>query len=118
MFQLTIPFLLLLHLFALVQIARSTNIEWRPCDTGEFNTTVEIQCGALRVPLDYKAPESNRTIDLQLVKIPALVQPSRGSIQLNFGGPGVPTRESAVALGPLLQMYDSILLTTYVPNLT
>jgi hypothetical protein len=33
------------------------------------------------------------------------VQPSRGSIQLNFGGPGVPTRETAVAIGPLLQMY-------------
>ena len=109
MFRLTI--LLLLHLFTLVQTAYSTKIEWRPCDTSEFNSTIAIQCGALRVPLDYKAPESNRTIDLQLVKIPALVQPSRGSIQLNFGGPGAPTREAAVAIGPLLQMYDSIFLT-------
>jgi hypothetical protein len=94
-----------LCLAALVQAAACSGIQWGPCPEGEFNTTVAVQCGTLRVPLDYTQPDdSSKTLDLELVKIPATVQPSRGSIQLNFGGPGQPTRQDAVALGPLLQV--------------
>jgi hypothetical protein len=89
---------------AFATAATCSKIQWRPCPDGEFNTTIAVQCGTLRVPLDYTLPNSSKTLDLELVKIPATVQPSRGSIQLNFGGPGLPTRQDAVALGPLLQV--------------
>ncbi|KAK3384095.1 TAP-like protein-domain-containing protein [Lasiosphaeria ovina] len=84
--------------------AASSKIHWGPCDLGEFNTTLSLQCATLRVPLDYSHPNSSSKIDLKVVKIPAAVQPSRGSIQLNFGGPGLPSRQAAVNIGPLLQM--------------
>jgi len=84
-----------LCLAAFASAAASSKIRWGPCPKGEFTTTVAVQCGTLRVPLDYTQPNSRKTLDLEIVKIPAAVQPSRGSIQLNFGGPGVPTRQDA-----------------------
>ncbi|KAK0716379.1 TAP-like protein-domain-containing protein [Lasiosphaeris hirsuta] len=78
-------------------------IQWSPCNGREFNTTISLQCGTLPVPLDYTQPDPGKSFHLEIVKIPAPVQPSRGSIQLNFGGPGSPTRADAVVLGPLLQ---------------
>lgn len=93
-----------LSFMAFAQLTLSlAKVNWTACNADEFNTTSAIQCSAIRVPLDYTDPELSKTIALELVKIPALVQPSRGSIQLNFGGPGVPTRAAAVAIGPLLQ---------------
>lgn len=97
-----------LSLLALAHARPSTSnpkIQWGPCEDGEFNTTLELQCGTLRVPLDYTQPNSNQHLDLQIVKIPAPVQPSMGGIQINFGGPGAETRQSAVAAAPLLQGY-------------
>lgn len=95
---------------ALTSIAASATpkIDWSPCLAGEFNTTLELQCGNLTVPLDYTGTAEsakNKTVDLQLVKILAPTQPSRGGIQLNFGGPGSPTRHGTVLYGPLLQAY-------------
>jgi len=95
---------LAITLLALIQACSSAKIEWGPCKDGEFNSTLVIQCGTLRVPLDYSDQSSNKSLELELVKVLAAVQPSRGSIQINFGGPGVPTRETAVAAGPLLQL--------------
>lgn len=92
-----------LCLAALAHAAACSKIRWGACPEGEFNTNTTIQCGTLRVPLDYTQPNSSKTLDLEIVKIPAAVQPSRGSIQLNFGGPGLPARHDAVLLGPLLQ---------------
>ncbi|KAK1758989.1 hypothetical protein QBC47DRAFT_436436 [Echria macrotheca] len=104
--------LLLLLLILYQQIGRSfaSKVQWTTCQPGEFTTNITIQCATLQVPLDYSSSSdkndnnTNKMIDLHLVRIPALVQPSKGSIQLNFGGPGEPTRETAVALGPLLQV--------------
>jgi len=83
-------------------------INWGPCRAGEFNTTLKLQCGKLAVPLDYTGTAEfakNKTVDLQLVKVLAPTQPSRGGIQLNFGGPGAPTRKFTVSSGALLQAY-------------
>jgi hypothetical protein len=99
----------LLTLFSLLfaaQACSSAKIEWGPCQDGEFNTTLTVQCGTLSVPLDYTGGISNESISLELVKLLAPAQPSQGSIQLNFGGPGVPTRDYVVAIGPILQMYE------------
>jgi hypothetical protein len=80
-------------------------IQWKACQPGEFNTTLNIQCGTLQVPLDYSQTDSTKTLDLGIVKILASVQPPRGSIQLNFGGPGAPARQSLIDYGGLLQQY-------------
>ncbi|KAF6806148.1 TAP domain-containing protein [Colletotrichum sojae] len=58
-----------------------------------------IDCANLTVPLDYTQPGSNLTIDLQLARIPALKQPSRGSIIVHFGGPGLYQTQNLVSLG-------------------
>src|SRR4051812_10178012 len=102
------PSLSLIRISFLLLVARAScslpaKVEWGHCQEGEFNTTLTVQCGSLSVPLDYAAKASNRSINLELVKLLAPVQPSKGSIQINFGGPGVPTREDLVALGPVLQ---------------
>ncbi|KAH6842325.1 TAP-like protein-domain-containing protein [Chaetomium sp. MPI-CAGE-AT-0009] len=93
---------------ALTGLAASATpkIDWGPCPAGEFNTTLELQCGNLTVPLDYTGTAEsarNSTVDLQLVKVLAPTQPSRGGIQMNFGGPGSPARGGTVVNGALLQ---------------
>ncbi|RYP62594.1 hypothetical protein DL771_009673 [Monosporascus sp. 5C6A] len=81
----------------------ASEIRWGPCDDIQTDNTTAIECGDLRVPLDYTNPTSNETLRLQLVRVPAAVQPSQGSIQFNFGGPGATARQSLVDLAPILQ---------------
>lgn len=59
-------------------------------------------CGNLEVPLDYTEPSSNATLTLQLARVPASSQPSKGSILFNFGGPGATGRGTLGLLGPAL----------------
>ena len=54
---------------------------WEECDDG-------LQCATVAVPLDHRRP-GGPTIDLALVRIAASGSP-RGSILVNFGGPGAP----------------------------
>jgi hypothetical protein len=95
---------LLTPVLLLAARAAGSKINWGPCEPGEFNTTLKVECGKLRVPLDYTQPNNNKTLELEIVRLAAAAQPSRGSIQLNFGGPGFPTRSQLVAIGPLLQL--------------
>ncbi|KAH7400966.1 hypothetical protein DE146DRAFT_654534 [Phaeosphaeria sp. MPI-PUGE-AT-0046c] len=77
---------------------RSSGIQWGPCDAsleafkvaGGYNGT--INCANLTVPLDYTNKSSNATIDLNLLRIPAPKGKSKGSLQFNFGGPGLVAR--------------------------
>lgn len=88
----------------------NSKIQWGPCAEGEFNTELPVQCGSIPVPYDYTSPNSS-TFDLELVKIPAATNSSRGSILHNFGGPGAESRQTLVAgLAPLLQQYVAFLL--------
>ncbi|QES49559.1 alpha/beta hydrolase [Streptomyces venezuelae] len=48
-----------------------------------------LECGTLTVPLDHAAPAKG-TVDLALARIPAAGPQRRGSLLLNFGGPGAP----------------------------
>ncbi|KAL4878414.1 TAP-like protein-domain-containing protein [Aspergillus karnatakaensis] len=73
--------------------ARSERISWGPCDFGDDT----LQCGNLSVPLDYTDPHSNATLKLQLLKVPAVHTPKKGSILFNFGGPGLESRMSLAA---------------------
>ncbi|KAI9147126.1 Tripeptidyl aminopeptidase [Paramyrothecium foliicola] len=63
-----------------------SQVRWRKCD---YNTTTPLDCGTLTVPLDYSAPYSRESWELELVRLPASKRkPARGSILFNFGGPG------------------------------
>lgn len=95
-------------LAGLAAAATTPKVDWAPCPAGEFNTTLRLQCGTLTVPLDYTGTAESardKTIYLQLVKVLAPTQPSRGGIQMNFGGPGSPARGGTVLYGELLQAY-------------
>ena len=80
-------------------------INWYACAQ---NASIATTCGTLDVPLDYTAAASNESLTLHLVKvfrnlavalrseltnvnleqINATIQPSKGSIIFDFGGPG------------------------------
>ncbi|PGH09344.1 hypothetical protein GX51_00787 [Blastomyces parvus] len=63
---------------------------------------LNMKCGNVTVPLDYTAPESDDTIELELVSVPAAKQPARGTIMFNFGGPGATARDGLIALAGTL----------------
>lgn len=84
-----------LSLFVLgVQVAiASHSISWFPCPpsasvNGRTDGDVPLICGSLAVPLDYTSSNTSETIQLQITKVSATKQPSKGSILLNPGGPG------------------------------
>lgn len=89
---------------AAVGVSCKPKIEWGPCDEGEFaNASLPVQCGSIPVPYDYSSP-SSPTFDLEIIRIPAATNHSRGSILHNFGGPGAEARQTlGLVLGPLLQ---------------
>ncbi|PVF95968.1 hypothetical protein CPB86DRAFT_553513 [Serendipita vermifera] len=60
-----------------------------------------LECAKISVPLDY-ADLSKGTISLQMARIPATQQPSRGGIFFNPGGPGGPGTLNIAQLGPVL----------------
>ncbi|KAG5205921.1 Tap domain-containing protein [Trichophyton interdigitale] len=76
-------------------------VSWGPCDIA--NATLPIQCGTLGVPLDYTDSKSNETLNLQLLKVPAINGPSKGSILFNFGGPGLGARANLAGAAKILQ---------------
>ncbi|KAL2671377.1 hypothetical protein Neosp_013962 [[Neocosmospora] mangrovei] len=72
---------------------RADTIKWKNCLLGK-NQTVTRQCAKLKVPLDCTDPDNKKEVALDLTKIEALKKPSKGSILINFGGPGEPARGS------------------------
>jgi hypothetical protein len=91
-------------LLAASYIARysSSNIRWQSCDATQFNTSVDIDCSTVLVPLDYTAPNSSEKLNLQLISAQAIMQPSKGTILFNFGGTGEPGRDIFAVLAPVL----------------
>ncbi|EFE37774.1 proteinase, putative [Trichophyton verrucosum HKI 0517] len=83
-------------------------ISWGPCD---INATLPIQCGSLGVPLDYTDSKSNATLNLQLLKVPAINGASKGSILFNFGGPGFGARAKLAGAAKILQTGTETTLT-------
>lgn len=78
--------------------SRDSGIKWGPC---KLNTTLPVQCAKLPVPLDYTDKSSNQTLDLDLIRYPAQNGPSKGSILLNFGGPGQDGLNSMLSYAPI-----------------
>ncbi|KAM0321651.1 hypothetical protein ACHAQA_010007 [Verticillium albo-atrum] len=89
---------------ALAQPAQEA-IEWGSCDEALSSIgRLPVQCGNITVPLDYADPESDMTLELPLLRVPALKQPSKGSIIFHYGGPGPGGRESMAAFGELMHV--------------
>jgi len=82
----------------------ASKVVWSPCNEGEFDTTLKVDCSNVTVPLDYTQPKSNKTLNLEIVRVPATVKPSKGSIFLLFGGPGYEARQHLVYYGANLSL--------------
>ncbi|KAL3464861.1 Alpha/Beta hydrolase protein [Aspergillus heterothallicus] len=80
----------------------SSKISWNACNETEFPSAIPIECGTLEVPRDYTIPNS-KPLTLELLRVPAMSQPSNGSILFNFGGPGELARGALNGFGPILQ---------------
>jgi len=82
----------------------SQELQWSDCNSSD-------QCTKLTVPLDYARP-SGRTIELNVLKVPAADPGSRlGSLVVNPGGPGEPGASYAVQGGfgrPLRDHFDIV----------
>lgn len=74
-----------------------SKISWKQCNQTEFDPKVPSDCADFVVPLDHTTPDSKETIKLQLGRVRAQKQPSKGTILLNFGGPGEPSRANLAA---------------------
>ncbi|GGZ78380.1 MULTISPECIES: alpha/beta hydrolase [Streptomyces rochei group] len=59
-------------------------VTWSACE--DMEAPKDLQCGKVTVPLDYDRP-GGRTLDLALARYRATGD-KRGSVLLNFGGPG------------------------------
>lgn len=74
----------------------NSKFHWGSCDFKELNPTVKYECSNFTVPLDYLDIQSNKTLTLQLTRVPATNGESQGSIFFNFGGPGLEVRKTLV----------------------
>ena len=89
----------------------SASVKWAACSKDDpraalFATAqVPIDCGTITVPLDWTDPSSNETINVSLVRAPAPQQPAKGTIQMNFGGPGIATTTNFVPSAQIYQTY-------------
>jgi hypothetical protein len=69
-------------------ICVDNNIRWGPCDFDILGVPIPFECGKMMAPLDYTNKESDKMVDIQILRLKATKQPSKGSIFFNFGGPG------------------------------
>ncbi|KAF2162728.1 hypothetical protein M409DRAFT_26965 [Zasmidium cellare ATCC 36951] len=77
--------------------SRSTSkLQWGPCQSTNTTVTAGLQCATLPVPLDYQDEQCNQTLYLNLARSPAEGQ-SKGTILVNFGGPGLDGRNNLVS---------------------
>ena len=72
--------------------AGSSPIAWKACK--DINSSLPLSCGSLAVPLDYTDECSETTTTILMARLSATKKPSKGSILLNFGGPGEAGRSS------------------------
>ncbi|KAG4222370.1 hypothetical protein PC116_g29156, partial [Phytophthora cactorum] len=78
----------------LAQKQGASKLQWGPCNETEVPSDVPVDCSVLMVPLDYTEPDSDEKLQLDLVRVPAPIKPSKGSILFNFGGPGSNGRDT------------------------
>ncbi|CAO2647322.1 Nn.00g082440.m01.CDS01 [Neocucurbitaria sp. VM-36] len=87
----------------------TTSLNWTPCELDfppKQQAVIDahgatLYCASLEVPLDYTSAESKETLQLQLLKVKATNEPSKGSIIMNPGGPGASGVEEISKNGPM-----------------
>ena len=89
-------------LFDQAGLPPESRIQWAPCPAALNVHNRTFQCGTLAVPLDYSDSSSNQTLNLDIIKIPALKEPKKGSILVNWGGPGDGLHNMAI-MSPVVQ---------------
>ena len=88
-------------------------IKWSACEGDGLPD--DLQCGKITVPLDYAKPAAG-TLDLALARIRATGK-SRGSVLLNFGGPGGPgVGELATGGKDFMGLTDGYDVVTFDPR--
>ncbi|KJY02026.1 hypothetical protein TI39_contig264g00023 [Zymoseptoria brevis] len=68
------------------------SLQWVTCPELPANQSTFIQCANLSVPLDYDDKSGDDKLTLNLLKIKAAQSPSKGSVLMNPGGPGIAGR--------------------------
>ncbi|KAF1739156.1 putative hydrolase [Beauveria bassiana] len=82
-----------------------SSIKWTECSSEvNENAALPVECAQLNVPLDYTDDKSNKTVALNLIRVPATKQPSLGSILMNFGGPGADAVSMTASRSEVLNM--------------
>ncbi|KAM3518210.1 hypothetical protein NHJ13051_008353 [Beauveria bassiana] len=82
-----------------------SSIKWTECSSEvNENAALPVECAQLNVPLDYTDDKSNKTVALNLIRVPATKQPSLGSILMNFGGPGADAVSMTASRSNVLNM--------------
>jgi hypothetical protein len=97
------PFLALVSSLpsALAAVSCASSLNWEPCANDGpaegSGLSLSFECSNFTVPLDYLDISSNKTITLQVTRIPAFkkTKPQSG-IFVNFGGPGFATRDDLI----------------------
>jgi hypothetical protein len=65
------------------------SIKWKSCeDYVQKDAVLPVTCANISVPLDYTDKKSNATHTLELIKVAASTKSPKGSVIMNFGGPG------------------------------
>ncbi len=70
---------------------------WHPCADLPFNPE-DMTCAEVTVPVDYADPGKG-TLEIALARIASTAEEPRGSLLLNFGGPGDPGISTLAAFG-------------------
>lgn len=106
LFQTTIASLALAGTVSSTLAARSP-FKWGSCGfDGEAEATIKYECRSFIVPLDYLDSAANKTLNLQVTRVPAVNGDSQGNIFFNFSGPGSGAR------GALVDMAEQLLVIT------
>lgn len=97
---------LLFSLWTLAQCAPMVNntIAWGACPP-DVTSSLPVDCANYEVPLDYTDKTSTRMLTLNMLRVPARKKPVKGSIFVNFGGPGEDARYTLAIYSALLPTY-------------
>ncbi|MEU2284171.1 alpha/beta hydrolase [Streptomyces sp. NPDC013178] len=88
-------------------------ISWKKCEVDGF--PADLECGKVTVPVDYARPTAG-TLDLALARYRATGD-KRGSVLLNFGGPGGPgVPELAYGGKDFMELTDGYDVVTFDPR--
>ncbi|WP_225833634.1 alpha/beta hydrolase [Streptomyces sp. NK08204] len=88
-------------------------ITWAACKGPDMPK--DLQCSKVTVPLDYARPAAG-TLDVALARYRA-TGPSRGSVLLNFGGPGAPGISGLATDGkPYMDLTNNYDVVTFDPR--